>query len=101
MCDLDRGMAGQRGGMDGASIALLEAGAAMCAASMDLVRPAVGEEMATRAGRAARAAYLAIVDAEHPDTIGGWAPAIQAVVHQAYCTEWARLANTPEEGWHR
>lgn len=60
-----------------------------------------GEMLARLAAKAARAAYLAIHDADNPHTIAVYAPIAQAVVHQAYCAEWQRLVGLPEEEWWR
>lgn len=75
-------------------------GAEMARAQEDLERPNVGEEAATRAGRAARAAALAFVDDGHPETTGMPATIVIPIAQQAYATEWSRLAQTPRERWH-
>ena len=60
-----------------------------------------GVELAERAGAAARAAILVLIDAGNPDTppVGG--QVLLELSHRAYTLEWQRLANTQREEWHK
>ena len=78
----------------------MQVGGAMAQAQEELSRPSAGEEAASRAGRAARLAVLALVDAEHPETTGFPLELVTAIAQQAYGAEWQRLICTPREAWH-
>lgn len=87
------------GGPDGLTIAAMEIGSAMAQAALAVDRPELGVELAARSGRAARAAYLALIDIEHPESAGASSPVCADLVHTAYQMEWARLMQTPQGLW--
>jgi hypothetical protein len=70
-------------------------GAEMEKAQYELSRPELGVELAERASKAARAAYLALVDAANPDSFGMYGPLVTQIGAQSYATEWSRLTQTP------
>lgn len=77
----------------------MQLGAAMGEANREISRPSLGEELATRAAAAARAAVLTAIDNSNADSPGMHLPIVQCLAQQAYAVEWQRLANTPREDW--
>lgn len=97
-------MAGQRGGHREPVnvtrvLTAMQVEAVMDEANRAVAAETKGERLARLAGKAARAAYLAVHDADNPDTIAMYPPIAQVVVHQAYCGEWQRLMSLAEEEW--
>ena len=77
----------------------MQMGAEMERAQVALSRPTAGEEAAELAGRASRAAVLAFIDNDHPETTGFPFPLVCAIAQQAYGAEWQRLIYTDREAW--